>query len=148
MFLEIKQEKKTRMKSKNESEFERMPSIALNMFVNLFVTFGLSLSIYLLIANIFLTYYKFSIQDGYLKGTSYTSDNHLDEKYSFEAEHRFSNYYDCSKNILTIEECNTLNDYHREYLNTVLKYLSTKKNGKYMLEQKNSLKVNTSLFVH
>lgn len=146
----------------DESEEDKSPFL-LNIFINIIITFALSLSIYLLIANIFLTVHKSSLAlsgfgNTFMINSGKSSPINLHSQspdYEYNGYSSQTNtggeYYDCSKNILSNEECNLLNSYHSEYLNSLRMFLSNQNeftNRKHLFQQKNSLKVNTSFFIH
>lgn len=140
-----------------ENEEDEKAPFLINFLINILITFALSLSIYLLAANIFLTVHKSSISfAGYgnyfiLSKASLSSSIELQSKQLGDFNEI---YYDCSKNILSNEECKLLNSYHSDYLNSLRLFLSSTDseqhdyNKKRILEQSNSLKVNTSFFIH
>lgn len=128
-----------------ERETEKVP-ILINLSINLIITFALSLSIYLLMANIFLTINKITMHTSSMtKGANSFSKTSISNNENDKTSYQF---YDCSKSILSIEECQSLNSYHDEYLNSLRSYLTRQSNGNGPLKQPNSLKVNTSFFVH
>lgn len=142
------------MKSKSTEEDDHVP-LLIRILVNLFITFGLSLSIYLLIANVFLTVHKLSLHTQLLRGT-YDDDSFtlsaLEQQRPdlFQADKQ---YYDCSQGVLTLEECDLLNRYHNDYLHSVRSALlaSSSKSLKSNVVHDpsgNSLRVNTSFFIH
>ena len=136
--------------------------IVVNFSTNLIITFALSLAIYLLMANVFLTFIKISSSWSFLTSSSppgvlIWSGNHnymnggdaaSSSDGSTGARDRSYQYYDCAKSILSIEECELLNTYHDEYLNSLRSYLTRSKSQNEQLSQLNSLKVNTSFFIH
>ena len=105
-----------------------------NVVVNLLMTFALSLSIYLLIANVLLTVHKFSYQSGSarfnfgnggggerLSPVPVSHESPLDHRATGDVNEAGAGkkYYDCSTSILSVEECNQINMYHDEYLHLV-----------------------------
>lgn len=117
--------------------------------INLFVTFALTLSIYLLIANVFLTVHKITIQ------TSFSPIRFPTESNTFtlisgnaRKEDSDQKYYDCSKSILSAEECDLINNYHSDYMDSINKLLSSSSKSNKIKASSNSLKVNTSFFIH
>lgn len=137
--------------SRNRS-VEKLP-IMVNCSMNLVITFALSLSIYLLMANVFLTFNKFSSlqwsKSGILLGQLNGAGGFVGEARGNGASgsgDKTYQYYDCSKSLLTLEECELLNSYHDEYLDSLRSYL-TRQHEPHR-QQHNSLKVNTSFFVH
>ncbi|CAF0714677.1 unnamed protein product [Brachionus calyciflorus] len=148
--------------SDNNNSRDQVPFLV-NLFVNIIITFSLSLSIYLLIGNVYLTLQKSS-----------TNLNSFQNNFAFPKAKIFDNsfnelkneiFYDCSKKILTNEECDQLNSYHNKYLNSLRYYLSnidedddndeesirsktTITNFKKFFALSDTLKVNTSFFIH
>lgn len=138
--------------------------IVVNFSTNLIITFALSLAIYLLMANVFLTFNKISSSWSFLTSSSppgvliWSGGNHnymngadggsSGGDGSTGARDRSYQYYDCAKSILSMEECELLNTYHDEYLNSLRSYLTRSKSQTEQLSQLNSLKVNTSFFIH
>ena len=142
---------KARAKKKEPSLFFLM-----NIFINLLVTFALSLSIYLLIANVFLTVYKLNTitSPTSMYDTATNLNYHLDlnnknNQGQQSIEIIQNKYYDCSKNLLTLEECDLLNTYHSEYLNSLRSYLIDKGNDNFnaRINQMSNLKVNTTYYI-
>ena len=109
--------------------------LVVKVVVNLIVTFGLSLSIYLLIVNVMLTANK---MQGYF-GNNIDFGSSLDNDQIQEFTKK--KYYDCTQSILSMEECDLINKYH--YLN-IFKF----KLYKNIDSDVQSLKVNTSLFTY
>lgn len=137
--------------------------IVVNFSTNLIITFALSLAIYLLMANVFLTFNKISSSWSFLTSSSppgvliWSGNNNYmnggdggssSGDGSTGARDRSYQYYDCAKSILSMEECELLNTYHDEYLNSLRSYLTRSKSQTEQLSQLNSLKVNTSFFIH
>lgn len=125
------------MKSK-KNDAEYVP-IVVKLIVNLLVTFGLSLSIYLLFANVLLTVNK--MQGTFLKSDHSASS--LNTARNQLEEFTKKKYYDCSQSILSSEECDLINNYHDSYLN-IFK-LKLFENAHLDAQ---SLTVNTSFFTH
>ena len=128
---------------------EKKTPVIINIAVNVFITFGLSLSIYLLIANIFLTVHKLGIQTSIFSSIKYQGANPF--TFTPESNSELYNtvnikYYDCSISILSPEECDLINQYHDHYLNSVRMGLFVKQSEKNV--ETRSLKVNTSFFIH
>lgn len=127
-----------------------------NFSMNIVITFALSLSIYLLMANVFLTFNKISNLQWNKNGLplAFVSDAGMLDRVLSDgsgargAVDKTYQYYDCSKSLLTIEECDLLNSYHDEYLNSLRSYLTRQSNGNEQHKLQNSLKVNTSFFIH
>jgi hypothetical protein len=146
---------------------DQEPPFLLNIFINLLITFALSLSIYLLITNIFLTVYKINIQtSGQLFGAG-GSGEVLFNNYNFknlnkqlrEHDEEMSveivqeKYYDCSsRNILNSEECDLINSYHRDYLNTMNQLRNSLESSSNPVDislapKQSQLKINTTIYV-
>ena len=127
------------MKSKSARK-EEIP-FGIKLTVNMFITFGLSLSMYLLFANLLLTFHKISLHTPYLRLNEYAhAINEQQIKFM-----PIKKYYDCAKSILSVEECDTINRYHDNYLNLVkVKLLSSSVGSSD--DSSPSLKVNTSFF--
>lgn len=140
---------------------DKVPGVV-NFSVNLVITFALSLSIYLLMANVFLTYNKISniknsgILLGHINSAGFFTPASESMRGAGGGQDKSYQYYDCTKSLLTSEECELLNSYHDEYLNTLRLYLTRRQSATNVLGgnepaafmQHNSLKVNTSFFVH
>lgn len=128
---------------------EKVP-IVVNLIVNFLIMSALSLSIYLLIANIFLTINKISMQTSLLSRSIITdaSSNSFQSNLNYVDDFKANKYYDCSKSILSNDECELLNSYHNEYLNALRSYLLKQSTGYQAAVSANSLKVNTSFFIH
>lgn len=130
----------------------------LNFCINSIITFSLSLSIYLLIGNVYLTIQKSSLALDSLHHQLLFPGRHLSVKNSDQPKSLDQvPFYDCSKNILSKEECNLVNSYHKEYLDSLKNYLSnidqdddevTFSKFKNLFQLTNSLKVNTSFFIY
>lgn len=108
-----------------------------NVVVNLLMTFALSLSIYLLIANVLLAVHKFSYQSvaggnrfnfngdrapvpvSHSQHESTVSLDRPGDDSASASGGGAKKYYDCSTSILSVEECNQINMYHDEYLHLV-----------------------------
>jgi len=134
-------------------ENEKPAPLIVNLIINVFITFALSLSIYLLIGNIFLIISKISI-DTPFSDLRYASsglsgdESHNGQSESYQAV--LPIYYDCSKSVLSMEECDLINRYHHDHSKSVNKLLSSSSSSINMLnqlEQKSSLKVNTSFYI-
>jgi hypothetical protein len=122
---------------------ETKPPFLIHILVNLVLTFALSLSMYLLLSNILLTIHKISIQT--LFDTTYKPMD--DEARFLNLKNQYQNdrkYYDCADSVLTLEECELLNNYHNEYMRMV----KSNQNDYHSYKQISSLKVNTSLYIH
>lgn len=147
-----------------EENDDKVPA-AVNFSINIVITFALSLSIYLLMANVFLTFNKLSSLQWSKGGMLLAHLNDaggFDKVLSSNGAELGSNsanglrqvdksyqYYDCSKSLLTLEECDLLNSYHDEYLNSLRSYLTRQSSGnEHHSKLQNSLKVNTSFFIH
>jgi hypothetical protein len=140
-------EEEIKVNSKSiEDDCNNIPLI-IKIILNLFITFALSLSIYLLLANVILTVHKMSLHSNMLRSS------HHDEFSSFEQQRpelfqSNKDYYDCSQGILSMEECDLINRYHSDYLHSVRSALMSKSKFKnYVTVNTNSLKVNTSFFI-
>lgn len=145
-------------KKKHSTQDTTKLPFLINFFINSIITFSLSLSIYLLIGNVYLTIQKSSsaldsFHHQLLFPGRYLSVKNDDQSKSFDQVP----FYDCSKNILTIEECNLVNSYHKQYLDSLKNYLSkidqdddevTFSKYKNFFQLANSLKVNTSFFIY
>ena len=120
-------------KSKQDSKASKEPFLV-NVVVNLLMTFALSLSIYLLIANVLLTVHKFSYQSsgsrfnfgGDRTPVPVSHESTFDrtgggggDSGGEKSASSGKKYYDCSTSILSVEECNQINMYHDEYLHLV-----------------------------
>lgn len=144
-----KSTKSTTIKSVEEED--NIP-LVIRLVVNLFITFGLSLSIYLLIANVFLTVHKISFHTQLLRANeddSFSFASHdQDRNFVFQPNKK---YYDCSQGVLSPEECDLINRYHSDYLHSVRSamLMSSKKMDKnnMIFTDNNSLRVNTSFFI-
>ncbi len=112
-------------------------SLVVKLIVNLIVTFGLSLSIYLLFVNVMMTANK--MQGYFVKNIDFSSS--LDDINDQLNELSKKKYYDCTQSILSREECDLINKYH--YLN-IFKF----KFYENIDQEIQSLKVNTSLFTY
>lgn len=144
----------------NRSDISRCQSkvsMGVNFSMNIVITFALSLSIYLLMANVFLTFNKISNLQWNKNGLplAFINDAGMLERVLSDesgarngAVDKSYQYYDCSKSLLTMEECDLLNTYHDEYLNSLRSYLTRQSNGNEPHKLQNSLKVNTSFFIH
>ncbi|RNA32911.1 hypothetical protein BpHYR1_023113 [Brachionus plicatilis] len=130
----------------------------LNFCINSIITFSLSLSIYLLIGNVYLTLQKSSsVLDSFHHQLLFPGEHFSAKKLVPSNTLDQTPFYDCSKNILTKEECNLVNSYHSEYLTSLKNYLSnidqdddevTFTKHKNLFQLSNSLKVNTSFFIY
>lgn len=148
----------TNEKKSNFGEEKAQLPFCLNFCINSIITFSLSLSIYLLIGNVYLTIQKSSsaldsFHNQLLFPGKHFSAKKTDQSNSLEQ----TPFYDCSKNILTKEECNLVNSYHSEYLTSLKNYLSnidqdddevTFSKYRNFFHLANSLKVNTSYFIY
>jgi hypothetical protein len=146
----MEKSKKTKTTCKSIEEEDNIP-LLIRIIVNLFITFGLSLSIYLLIANVFLTVHKLSFHTQLLRHNEEDSfafaPHDPDRNFVFQPNKK---YYDCSQGVLSIEECDLINRYHSDYLHSVRSamLMSSKKiNTNNMGIDTSSLKVNTSFFI-
>lgn len=115
---------------------EEIPFVV-KVIVNLIATFGLSLSIYLLIVNVMLTATK---MQGYF-GKNIEFSTSLDSVNDQIQEQIKKKYYDCTHSILSVDECDLINKYH---------YLNIFKFDLYdnLDLEVQSLKVNTSLYTY
>ena len=135
----MEKSKKTKLKSIEEED--NIP-LLIRIIVNLFITFGLSLSIYLLIANVFLTVHKLSFHTQLLRSNEEDSfvftPHDPDSNFVFQPNKK---YYDCSQGILTIEECDLINRYHSDYLHSVRSamLMSSKKINKTIWDSKQTV---------
>ena len=153
---------------------QHQASLGLHLLINMLITLALSLAIYFVFANALLTVHRLTIRastsfglhqhrsmfggdddDGEDASSSGGGEFFFDPRFSPTDNHNNNNgkrhfeYYDCSRNILSTEECNTINTYHSEYLNYVrLLKATSNPSRRAMLKQANSLKVNTSFYVH
>ena len=126
---------KTKSVRKDEIPF------GIKLTVNMCITFGLSLSMYLLFANLLLTFHNISLHTPYLRLDEYA---HAINEQQIKLM-PIKKYYDCAKGILSAEECDTINRYHESYLNLVkVKLLSS--SGGSSDDASPTLKVNTSFF--
>ena len=138
--------------------------VLLNLAINVFITFALSLSIYLLIANIFLIINKISV-DSPFADMRYASSFLGDDLYNQQQQQQQQQneylqaaaavaalpaYYDCSNSVLSLEECDIINRYHNDHLLSINKLLTSSSNSKSLtqLQHSDSLRVNTSLYIH
>lgn len=125
-----------------------LPLVIINMLVNLIVTAALSLSIYLLMVNMFLTVYKFN-----MSGESSMQDVGGMSYQSVTPPLPVPKYYDCStSNLLSVDECDLLNSYHARFLHSLGANLidETQRGDLDATGNKpslDSLKINTSLYV-
>lgn len=129
---------------------EKPPPLIVTLIINIFITFALSLSIYLLIGNIFLIINKISIESPFSDLRYASSGLSGDESHSEHFQAVLPIYYDCSKSVLSMEECDLINRYHHDHSTSVSKFLSSASSNINMLnqlEQKSSLKVNTSFYI-
>ena len=135
-------------KSQDDLLLNDKPPMVLHVLTNLFLTFALSLSMYLFITNFLLTMHRIN-----LKSMASFKAEIIDEEARFmenlnhlkmqQVEHT---YYDCNRHpkILSKEECELINNYHSEYLNSVR---LSNADSNHQLKQFNSLRVNTSFFI-
>lgn len=158
--------------SANYVDLFNEPPCMMHVTINLALTFALSLSMYLLTTNTLLTLHKLT-----MKSLLFSTSNNIlipDELIQttelFQPQDKFyhggsddqqpTKYYDCNskKRLLSQNECDALNSYHRDYVNSAQLYhhrsLSTKnkiKNSKHFtaatFTQTNSLRINTSFFI-
>ena len=134
-------------------EIEKPVPLIVNLIINIFITFALSLSIYLLIGNIFLIINKISIEMPFSDLRYASSRLNGDEVHNVQNENYqavLPIYYDCSKSVLSMEECDLINRYHHDHSTSVNKLLSSASSNVNILnqlEQQSSLKVNTSLYI-
>jgi len=132
----------------NIEENDKPPPLIINIMINLFVTFALTLSIYLLIANVFLTVHKINMQTSFspirfpTESNTFTLMNGNGRKDDSDQK-----YYDCSKSVLSAEECDLINNYHSDYMESINKLLSSSSKSNKIKSSSNSLKVNTSFFI-
>lgn len=118
---------------------EEVP-LLVKFIINIVITFGLSLSVYFLLANAFLTFHKLSTYP-------YTDVSSEQNELATYTDSHENNYYDCSKGILSVEECDLINRYHHNYMNFFKLKLFDIQNSM-ITKQGQSLKVNTSLFTY
>jgi hypothetical protein len=133
------------MKQKKSINKETTP-VLIKLLVNLVLTLGLSVSMYLLFSNILLTFHKISMQAPFLTRFHDSSSNSM----PFEQTEMFPNkkYYDCTKTILSIEECDLINEYHDSFLRYFkIKLFSTNENKLLEMSGKN-LTINTTFFTY
>lgn len=141
------------MKSKSINRDEENIPLMIRIVVNLFITFGLSLSIYLLIANVFLTVHKLSFHTQLLRAANddETFTMNLLEQQRPDLFQSNKDYYNCAQGVLTMEECDLINRYHNDYLHSVRNALMSKtsnmKSNAFLDTSDSSLKVNTSFFI-
>ncbi len=130
------------MTNKSSIQYESKPPLYLHFLINLLLTFALSLSLYILITNLLLLVHNISIQS--LLET--LKPIHDDARFINNLKiYNDKKFYDCKSNILSLEECDFINNYHMEYINIVKMSHSNKKN---YFSQFNSLKVNTSFYIY
>ena len=138
-------------------ESEKTAPIFVNLIINVFITFALSLSIYLLIANIFLVINKISVDSPFADlryASGFLSDDLNQQQNTQHNDHlqqaALPLYYDCSNSVLSSEECDIINRYHSDHLNSINKLLSSSSNSKSLnqLQHSDSLRVNTSFYIH
>jgi hypothetical protein len=108
----------TRHRERNKSAITPSNRFFLNSFMNVLTTIALAVSLYLLLANVFLTFYK------------------------FQSEFPFSEIlskYECAMHDLTTDECNQINYFNYQY-----RKLKSEQNQ----AENEPLKINTTFFVY
>jgi hypothetical protein len=111
----------------------------LDGFLSILITCVLSLTIYLLISNSLLVVLKFHEHlSGQNPFANYTRSQELSENHI--------KFYDCSRNILTPEECFHVNAYYNQCFN-FFKFLFRDKRRFFMFHRVAHFEVNTNVFV-
>jgi hypothetical protein len=147
----------------NENKCEDEPLLIITIITNVCMILALSISLFMLFSNMFLFVHKIGMQinlynsiwhgDGYSgSSSSLPIDSHSpngDKYYPND----FIQYYDCSNGVLSMDECNKINNYHDEFMKYLSMYISNTKSSSIDLNQvklplNSFLKVNTSFYIY